>query len=171
MKNSVKCLFTIGMVLSAGLSLGLGGASAQAGEGSKVECRHGTENGVPFVSVMGGGNYDRVYFSTYRQRDAAESKCLSLYRDCSMTTVRISNGDADGLGQHYNTYSEVQRYMNGFSSSVYSSYDRCLSRLVDAVVDVIESMDGERAEPSTRSSSWGLLPNGKPNPLSPINKL
>lgn len=152
------------MILSAGV---LSGATAQAG----VDCRHGTEQGVPFVSVKGGGNYDRVYFDTYQQRDAAEAKCLSLYRDCSLTTVRVSNGDADGLGQHYNTYSELERYVNGFSSSNYTSYERCLSRVVNAVVDVIESMPGERARPSHRSSNWGLLENGEPNPLSPMNKL
>lgn len=156
--------WVLGVVLSV--------VAVEASASAQVQCRHSTEDGVPYVSVSGGGSYQRVYFNSYSQRDAAESKCLSLYLNCSVTEVRISNGDADGLGQHYNTYSEVDRYVHGFSSSHYTSYDRCLRSVVSYLVDLLEEMPGNRSAPeSTRSADWGRLPNGKLNPLSPINKL
>jgi hypothetical protein len=163
-----KILSATGRVLGVVSCVMAAGAPALAG----VQCKHSTEDSVPYVSVSGGGSYQRVYFHSYSQRDAAESKCLSLHLNCSSTVVRVSNGDADGLGQHYNTYSELERFIHGFSSSHFSSSDRCLRSLVSHVVDLLEEMPGNRSAPgSTRSVGWGRLPNGELNPLSPINKL
>ncbi len=159
----IRTLAGIGFILGSVA----GATSAQAG----VECRYGTEKGVPYVSVSAGNDYERIYFSSYSQRDAAKSRCLSLPRDCGMDTVEISNADSDRLGQP-NTLSQVDRFVHGLTSDNYTSYERCLSGLFDEVVDEVGAMPGERGRPRSGSTvGWGLLPNGKPNPLSPINKL